>query len=498
MRIGFINCNVIPLAERKKLFHGFMVEEGRITGIGDYDKIMEESDELINLQGCTVLPGFIDSHTHLMEMGLNMDRVDLSSTKSYTEALFYIERGVEDTEEGEWVIGTCFDETKWKKGGLPTKQELDDISTDHNILVKRVCGHIAVANSRALEQIDTSMNYVDTETGILKEDVLWKLDDIIGIDMEKRQIALKAAIKEAHRLGVTGIHEVMSRDSWKAYEKLDEKDELKLRVRGYIMHEESEGLKPIEKSDYLALRGIKIFVDGSLGGRTAALEEDYEDDPGNKGVLLLEQNKIEEILIDAEERGLQLMAHAIGSRAISTLILAIESASERPKELRHRIEHAEMVSSDHIRRIRELGLMISAQPNFAYQWSQKNGMNEQRLGKERLKRCNPYWDIQRSLVKMAFGSDNMPMSPIFGVFSAVNHPILEQRISVYNALQCYIKNGDYIGKDEEDLGSLEEGKKADFVVLSDNPLESDDLRDIEVMMTVVNGEIVYDGRDEEV
>ncbi len=496
MKTGFINCDVIPLAGRSKTFHGFMVEDGRITAIGDYDRIMETSEELINLKGYTVLPGFIDAHTHLLGMGLDMDRIDLSSTDSFKEAMYYMEKEVKDTPEGNWVIGSRMDETKWKKEGLPTKEDLDEISLEHNIMIKRVCGHIAVVNSKVLEMVDDSNEYVDAEKGLLKEDALWSLSDRIDGDKERKEKVLKKAIKEAHSYGVTGIHEVMDREAWETYKVLDEKGELNLRVRGYILNDESDGLEPMENSEYLALRGLKIFVDGSLGGKTAALEEEYADDPGNKGILLLEQKEIEEIISDAEQRGFQLMAHAIGDRAISTLITAYEMASDDCREFRHRIEHAEMPSSDHIRRIRNLGLVLSAQPNFAYQWSRKNGMNSRRLGEERLKKCNPYWDIQRSLVEMAFGSDNMPMSPLFGVFSAVNHPILEQRISVYNALRCYIKSSAYAGKDEDKFGAMEEGKAADFVVLSENPMESNDLRDIDVLMTVVNGKIVYDTREE--
>ena len=495
MSIGFINCNVIPLAERKKRFHGFMVEDGKIACIDDFDRIMGRSEQLINLQGCTILPGFIDSHTHLLDMGLDMSRADLSEINSFIEAKYYLEKVADETPAGEWIIATKFDETKWKKKGFPTKQDLDEISTEHCIVVKRVCGHLAVANTAALKKIDTSQDFVNMDTGLLKEDVLWSLDGLLCIDREKKEEALKKAMAKAHSLGITGVHEVMDRESWEIYESLDERGELKLRVRGYMMYEDSSGMEPVDKSEYLALRGVKIFVDGSLGGRTAALEEDYTDDPGNKGILLMDKREIEEVIMDAEQRGLQVMAHAIGDRAISTLISAYESAADNTKVLRHRIEHAEMLSQDYIRRIRDMGLVLSAQPNFAYIWSHSDGMNIKRLGEERLKKCDPFWDIQRSLVKMAFGSDCMPMSPIFGVFSAVNHPVLEQRISAYNSLQSYIKNSAFAGRDENTLGSLEEGKKADFVVLSEDPLETGDLRDIKVLMTVVNGEIVYDDRD---
>lgn len=275
---------------------------------------------------------------------------------------------------------------------------------------------------------------------------------------------------------------------------MEEEEGLDLRIRCYIYYDEVNEDEPVEISDFLSLEGLKVFADGSIGARTAALEEEYADDPGNRGILIHDQEELEKIIENGEKKGFQIMVHAIGDRAISTVINAFEESSTRASELRHRIEHAEMLWEENIRRVRDLNLILSAQPNFAYKWSKPGGMNDTRLGKKRLQNCNPYWDIQRSLVKMTFGSDCMPMDPLFGIYSAVNHPILEQRISTYNALQSYITNGAYAGKDENKFGKFKEGMSADFVVLSANPLESDNIKDIEVIMTVVDGKIVYDNR----
>ncbi|MFO7792400.1 MAG: amidohydrolase [Candidatus Saliniplasma sp.] len=490
MSKAFINCNVIPLASRSEKYHGFLVEDGYISCIEDYDRIMKESEKKVNLKGYTVLPGFIDSHVHLMQEGIKEDRLDLSDTDSFEEAKFYLEKELE--KKDGWIIGVDFDDTKWKKSNYPSKQDLDEISDTHPIVVTRVCGHLAVANSKALELIDDDWEKVDRDSGILKEEAVWNLDEVIGVDKEKRKAAIKKGIKSAHELGVTSVHEIVDREGWEAYVELDEESDLKLRTRCYLHYDDVGDLEPEDKSEYLSLRGIKIFADGSLGGRTAALWEEYTDDPGNKGMLLHQKEELDKIIVDAENKGFQCMIHAIGDRAIDTVLDSYSDSTEKTDELRHRIEHAEMLLDENIKRVRELGLMLSIQPNFAYNWSQPGGMNERRLGEERLKKTDPLWNIQRALVKMAFGSDNMPMSPLFGVYCATNHPLLEQRISTYNALQSYITNGAYIGRDEEEFGEIQEGKKADFVVLSENPLEVEDIKDIEVKMTVVNGEIVYD------
>lgn len=477
------------------MYHGFTVENGAIGNIDDYDKIMESTDKKIDLDGNYVLPGFIDSHTHLLETGLKMDRVDLSKCETFEEVRYYLGKKIEETEEGGWVIGVDYDESKWKDTDTPHKDDLDELSEKYPIIIKRVCGHSAVANSLALDEIGMDSEEIDYESGHLKEEPVWELDEIISISKEEKKEAIKRGIEKAHSLGITCVHEVVGKEAWEAYKELDEKDELDLRFRCYIYYDEVEEDGPVQKSDFLSLNGLKVFADGSIGARTAALEEEYADDPGNRGILIHDQEELEKIIENGEEKGFQIMIHAIGDRAISTVINAFEESSTRASELRHRIEHAEMLWEENIRRVRDLNLILSAQPNFAYKWSKPGGMNDTRLGKKRLQKCNPYWDIQRSLVKMTFGSDCMPMDPLFGIYSAVNHPILEQRISTYNALQSYITNGAYAGKDENKFGKFKEGMSADFVVLSANPLESDNIKDIEVVMTVVDGKIVYDNRN---
>lgn len=456
---------------------------------------MEETEEKIDLNGYFVLPGFIDSHTHLIEEGLREERVDLYDEEALEEVQYYLEKEASNKPSGEWIVGVDFDESKWKKTEFPTKEDLDEVSEEHPIVIKRICDHAAVANSMALEEIGKEWDMVDRETGILKEYVVRKLNKIIGIDKEKKVSAIKTAIKKVHENGITSVHDIVDESGWEAFKQIEKEDSLDLRVNCYIQYDDSEDLTPTEISEYLSLKGIKILADGSIGARTAALHEEYSDDEGNRGVLLMSRDEIEDIIKKAEEKDFQVMAHAIGDRAISTVLEAFENASKRCEELRHRIEHAEILWEENIKKIRDLNLILSTQPNYAYKWSSSKDLNEMRLGEERLKKANPYWDIQRSLIDMAFGSDNIFLSPLFNIYCATNHPILNQRISTYNAFKSYTWGGAYASKSEDKLGSFEEGKKADFVVLSDNPLESEDIREIDVKMTVVNGNIVYDDRD---
>ncbi|MBS3782020.1 MAG: amidohydrolase [Candidatus Thermoplasmatota archaeon] len=474
-----------------------MVEEGKIKNIDNFDRIMGKSEEKIDLKGDFVLPGFIDSHTHLVEEGLDMERVDLLEVETLEGAQYYLEKEVSKTPEEEWIVGVNFDESAWKMNDYPTKEDLDEVTEEHPLIIKRICGHVAVANSNALDMIREDWNKVDREKGLLREEVVWNLDDIMSTTKKEKIEAIKRAIQKVQSNGITSVHDVVDRGSWEAYEELDEKEDLDLRVNCYLHYDEAEGLYPTEVSDFLSLRGLKMYADGSIGARTAALHEEYEDDPGNRGLLLLSREEMEDIIKDAEEKNFQMMTHAIGDRAISTVLDAFENASTKNEELRHRIEHAEMLWEENIKRIRDLSMVLSTQPNYAYKWSSSTEMNEKRLGKERLKKCNPYWDIQRALIDMAFGSDNIFLSPFFNIYCATNHPILNQRISTYNALKSYISAGAYASRNENKYGSFEEGKMADFVVLSENPLEAKDVRDIEVKMTVVGGKIVYEDSEED-
>ncbi len=472
-----------------------MVEDGKVKYIDDFDRIMGGSEKKVDLGGNFVLPGFIDSHTQLVEEGLDMERVNLFEEETLESVQYYLEKDASETPEGEWVVGVNFDESAWKSTGYPTKEDLDEVTEDHPLVIKRICGHLAVANSKALEMISEDWEKVNRDNGLLKENVVWNLDDIMSITKEEKIDAIKRAIKKVHSNGVTSVHDVVDLSDWEAYEELDEKEDLNLRVNCYLHYDESDGLSPKDVSEFLSLKGLKMYADGSIGARTAALHEEYADDEGNRGTLLLSREEMEEIIKNAEEQDFQMMTHAIGDRAISTVLDAFENASQRCEELRHRIEHAEMLWEDNIKRIRDLSMVLSTQPNYAYKWSSSTDMNEKRLGKERLKKCNPYWDIQRALIDMAFGSDNILLSPLFNIYCATNHPILNQRISTYNALKSYTSAGAFASRNEDSYGSFEEGKLADFVVLTENPLEAEDVRDIQVKMTVVGGNIVYDDRE---
>jgi hypothetical protein len=240
---------------------------------------------------------------------------------------------------------------------------------------------------------------------------------------------------------------------------------------------------------------VKLLMDGSLGARTAALFDPYEDDPSTSGLLLIKPEVLTEKIVRAHEANLQVATHAIGDLAVEKVLDSIQEALRRNprKNHRHRIEHCEITSAQQIERIKQLGVVPDMQPNFIGEWSGPGSMYNQRLGDKRERLSNQYRAMLDEGIRVAFGSDCMPFNPIYGIWSAVNHPIRENRITLEEAVMCYTLNSAYSGFHEEKIGSLEVGKLGDISVfdgdLSETPIE--EIRDAKCYMTLVNGKILY-------
>jgi predicted amidohydrolase YtcJ len=237
---------------------------------------------------------------------------------------------------------------------------------------------------------------------------------------------------------------------------------------------------------------VKTLTDGSIGGRTAKVSTPYEDGEGT-GQWVVPPEELDEIVSRADAAGLQAVAHAIGDEAITAVLDAFDR-TDAPGAARHRVEHAEMLTDEHIERFAASGAVASVQPNFL-KWAGPDGLYEDRIGTERRRRTNRYRDLLDAGARLAFGSDCMPLDPLLGVHHAVNAPAEGQRLTVTEALRAYTLGGAYAGFDEDRMGTVEPGKLADLVVLERSPWEhAEDIVDVDVTMTVVDGEIVYDDR----
>jgi predicted amidohydrolase YtcJ len=248
-------------------------------------------------------------------------------------------------------------------------------------------------------------------------------------------------------------------------------------------------------SPLVKIGGVKIFTDGSIGAMTAAVSKGYRSDPKNKGMLLFSKKKYSTIVRKAVENNIQTVTHAIGDEAIEMVITTFENLEDKSllREQRHRIEHAELINEYQIRRAVSLGLILSMQPNFVGRWQNKGGLYEERFDEETVRGMNMFRVALDNGARLCFGSDGMPYGPLYGIWSATTHPNERVRLTVEEALRCYTMESAYSIFQENTLGSLTIGKRADFVVLSENILEMppERIKDIDIEMTVVGGLVEY-------
>jgi predicted amidohydrolase YtcJ len=427
--------------------------------------------EQVDLEGKLLIPGFIDSHTHLFQEGIEMTRPDLSGATSRDALFEMLREAVRNFGKGELIVASDFDESPWREARLPTRRELDRITSENPLIVRRICGHIAVANSAALERISDEWGGVDRETGVMKEDVPLNLSRIFPPDAGGVREGLKEAVRKAHSLGITSIHEVANLANVHFFEELAEAGDLELNVRIYIPVDDIGGVKrPAEAFNRTSFGGIKLFADGSIGARTAASSFEYLDTPGNRGLLTYGQDEIEGSMHEAEEAGIQLMIHAIGDAAIRQLLNAAEKQIEPGNPQRHRIEHCELIDPSDIQRLEELKMVVSMQPNFIKLWSQPGGMYERVLG-ERYRMNNPAGQMKRMGIEVAFGSDTMPLSPLLGIEGVVTAPFECQRMALEEAIVCYTKHSAKAGFSFSGEGEIKKGKEANLVVFDPDAMK---------------------------
>ena len=457
---------------------------------------MLESDGVacIDLEGGAVLPGFIDAHIHMVHTGLVESgwRVGLMNL-SRPAALETLAQAAAE-RDGDWVIGTGWDESHWQDRSYLTRAELDKIAPHSPLLAIRMDGHLLTANSEAMKHISatTPENLMDRNSGILREQAVDVMVGSIRPDFTSTVEAIDAAARLCHRLGITTVHTMSRLDFFEAF--MTQRDRRKLRITlcpdnhsfGKLL---AVGLKTGFGDSWLRFGGVKMFADGSIGAQNAAISEPYVD--GGLGALNHENNVLRQWVEEADRSGWQTVIHAIGDRAIEQ-VLQIHESLQTDRSLRHRIEHFELPQSSQLARAKTTGLHLCMQPNFTANWSGPNSMYVDRLGIERDRLSNPLRAICDAGIPLAFGSDGMPPSPLFGIDAAIHGAYPAQRITIDEAIDCYTIAGAQFGFEADEKGRLLPGTLADLVVLDADPrIDLDHVAERSIRMTWVGGELVY-------
>ncbi len=492
------NCKLVNLNKNCTTKCDILISNGHISKIfnspSDNQKLYKVlhrnflNFKVFDIKNNYLIPGFTDSHTHLLAHGIEFQRVDLSKCYSLEECL----EKLREEKDREIIFGVNWDESLWKadKNNALNRKTLDKVSKKKPVIMRRICGHFAVCNTRALDFIPEKLKIVDRKTGLLYEDAALYLNRIFKPTFAMYKMGLEMATKQALSLGITSIHEITDIAGFKIYQSL--KKDLKLRVALYLTSDLLSlikmGIQSNLGNEFLKFAGLKIFMDGSIGARTAAIRKPYKNSR-NRGKILISEKTLLALVRIAEEHSIQLMIHSIGDRSTEHILQVFRKIGLRNNELRHRLEHLEMLDSEQIKEIRRLNLIASMQPNFL-RWQFPNNMYERNLGL-RYKDMNSFKKIIRAGVKLIFGSDCMPLGPLYGINLAVHHPFNEYRLSPAEAIISYTQSPPFATFDEDKKGTLEEGKLADLLVFDKNPLIKENLQHIKILKVFVGGNLVH-------
>lgn len=495
---GFFPLGAVPLGA-----DALLIQDGRIAALDKEARLAERLSpraRAIDLGGQVVLPGFIDTHVHLVETGLLTQGVDLTSAKDIRQVLDLLAQAFPHRPSSRLLRAHSLDPGQLIERRYPRMEELDAISSQVPIFVLRRDGHSCAVNSGFYQLAGLTEQVPGVEvdpnagspTGTLRAQAmeLARRCKARLADGEDRGEAMCRACWQMVKKGVTTLHAMCARQG--DVDLLVERgDQMPVDVVPYLMtldvyQAQRRGLGQI---------GGDLMVDGSLGSHTAALFEPYADRRGHCGQLYLQKEELTEFVAKAHQVGLQVAMHAIGDRAVEQLLSAYEATLDAdPREdHRHRIEHAELVTPGQIRRIAEREIALAVQPAFEAFWGGPQGMYARRLGPKRAARTNPYRSLVEAGVTIAGGSDSYvtPVDPLAGISAAVNRSP-RHRLSVLEAVRIFTANGAWLGFQEKERGLLKVGMKADLAVLSADPrsVPPEAISQIQIPMVIKNGQVV--------
>lgn len=538
MDLIIINGNINTLDKFNSGARAVAVENGKIAKVGSNDEILalrENSTQVIDLKGKLLVPGFNDSHMHLIDYGASMQKVNLVGSKSIEDIiertrLFILQNRI---PKGTWIQGRGWNHDFFNDKSFPSRYDLDKISNEHPICLSRACGHVCTVNSKALEKMKISKytpqvagGHFDIDDtgeplGIFRENALNMIYNLIPepyIDAIKDMIlnVSKLALKQ----GITSIQTddfgaVPGKNYNKvieAYTEMDKLSTLPVRINQQCLLPNINSLNEFLNAGYMTGNGsnfykigpLKLLADGSLGARTAYLSKPYSDSPESCGIPVYRQDELDELVITAHRRGMQVAIHCIGDKAMYMAFQSFEMAlREYPRvNHRHSIIHCQITDNTLLDKFKSLNIVAHIQPIFI---DYDLHIVENRIGSERAKASYNWKGMYDRGVKVACGSD-CPVEPfnvLNGIYCAVTRKDLigypkdgwlpEQKLTVEQALSGFTYGSAYASFEEGMKGSITPGKLADMTVLSDDifNINPEDIKNVEVLMTFVDGKLVY-------
>jgi len=526
-----LNAGVFTVDARDSVSEALAVKAGRFVFVGanhDAEALVGPSTKVVDAGGKTVLPGFIDAHCHLLSLtGKQLLQVDCSAgtVKSVDDIVRALKRQADKTAKGKWILGVRYDDTKLAERRHPTRWDLDRASTEHPIHLRHVSGHLGVVNTAALATAGITKKSSDPEggsfdrdssgepTGVCREEAdfiflpgIGGEDSLIPPLTKQQELkALELACKQYNSLGITSVGDALVTPSEiETYQSALESGSLTVRVYMMVLDSHLSQLRQLRLrtgfgNDWLKLGPIKSFVDGAIAGRTAWLSEPYEGRPDDFGIPTKTAAEIEQIVGEAHRAGFQVAVHANGDRAIQMVLDAYQKAlREQPRaDHRHRIAHCTVVNPEILERIKSLGIVVLPFSTYIYEHGEK--MNE--YGK-RISMMFAHRSFLDHGIAVGGSSDNpcATQNPLLAIRTMVTRlsaggEVLgpEQRVSVREAIRIYTMGSAFAAFEENNKGSIEPGKLADFVVLSDDPaaVAPEEIHEIVVEKTYVDGKVVY-------
>lgn len=524
-----LNAHVVTMNDKQPSAQAIAIRGDRIVWVGNSDegRKLYPTALALDLHGAAVLPGLIDAHTHLINLGESLTRLNLKDSPTEKEIIERVKQRAATAAPGEWIVGWGWDEGKWASN-YPTNQALSAATPNNPVFLVGLHTFAAWANTRALELAGVNKDTKDPENGKILHDE--KTGEPTGIllnhaqELVSRHIppmtlaqakrAMQLAARECVRNGLTSVHEAKVTPLMvQAFHELVREGRMPLRVYSMLDGADKnlvdEWLKrgpEIDPHHQLTIRSFKLFADGALGSRGAAMLEPYSDAPQTKGLMTTPEADVYSLTRRALQAGFQVCTHAIGDAANRSVLNAYEQAEKEvpnAHDPRLRIEHAQVLAPEDIPRFAKLGVIASMQPTHATSdmpWAEK------RVGLERIKSAYAWRSVKDSGAHLPLSSDfpGETLNPFYGIYAAITrqdpqgnppggwHP--EQKLTLEEALRGYTIEAAYAEFEENAKGSIEKGKLADFTVIAQDitRITPPEILSIRVLKTIVGGKVVYD------